>query len=186
MPSFCAHCGAAANPGASFCHACGTGLAATPMAPAGATGAPFGAGQAVERVRPTGVTVIGVVTVAFGAFAAMAALAVMLFFGAMGALFGIFLPFAAGEIGAFAGILGIVLAIVILAFAGLTLAAGIGTLRGASWAWALMIVLMALNALRGIGELAERSIGGVITIGVSALVIWYFLQPDVKRWFARA
>ena len=153
-------------------------VAAMP-APAVAPGAP--------QARPIGVTIVGLVSVVFGAVMVLVGFAVMLFMGAMGAIFGTFLPFdGSGGLGAFFGVLGIIAAFFVFGVAALMIVTGVGTLRGRSWAWALMLVLMGLNALRGLLGLAQRDFGSVVTLLVSGLVIWYFLTPEVKRWFGRA
>lgn len=60
---------------------------------------------------------------------------------------------------------------------------GLGTLRAKRWAWPLMIGFMVLNALGSV--LSITSASGILGIVVSAIVIWYFLRPEVKAYFGR-
>lgn len=191
----CPGCGAATNPGATFCHACGATLSTLPMgAPPGTSRgippSPAAPGHAAvhpsQRARPVGVTIIGFVTIVFSAFAIVAGLFVMLFFGALGAFLGIVGLGSAGPVSGFFAALGIFLAMFVFAFAAFGIIVGVATLRGRSWAWVAMLVLMGLNALGGLSSLAQRQFSGVLTLLVSGLVVWYFFQPDVKAWFGRA
>lgn len=186
---YCPSCGAATNPGASFCHACGATLpqhGTAPPAAAAPTPAPAYAPPPAQRVRPVGVSIIGFVTIAFAAFTIVAGLFVMMFMGALGAFVGSFGFGGSGAVGSFLGALGLLAAMFVFAFAALGILVGVGVLRGSGWAWIAMIVLMGLYAMGGLFELASRDFGGIITIGISALIIWYFFQPDVKAWFGRA
>lgn len=184
----CSSCGAASNPGATFCHACGATLAPAPVRTyATAAPASLPAMPGAPQTRPIGVTLVGLVTVVFGAVMVLVGLALMLFMGALGAFFGSFLPFdGSGGFGAFFGVLGIIAAFFVFGLAALMIAAGVGALRGREWAWVAILVLMALNAVRGLFGLAQRDAGSLVTLIVSGLVIWYFLRPEVKAWFGKA
>lgn len=201
--SQCPSCGAASHPGATFCHACGATLpqqgpdvpagTSRTLALAGAPPAGYGAQipaapAAGPQARPIGVTIVGIVTIVFGAFTALMGLAVMLFMGALGAVLGSFLPFGEGgaAMGGFFGVLGIIIAMLMIGFAALVIVTGVGTLRGRSWAWVVMLVLMAFNGLSALAGLAQQEFGSLVTLLVSGVVIWYFFQPDVKAYFGRS
>lgn len=143
-------------------------------------------GSPAVGARPIGVTIIGFVTVAVGAFAVLGGLFLILFMGTLGAFLGSFGFDGSGALGGFFGALGLFLAMFVFALAALVILVGVGTLRGSSWAWVAMLLLMGLNALSGLSSLASRDISGIVALLVSGLVIWYFLQPDVKTWFGRA
>lgn len=139
--------------------------------------------------RPVGVTIIGVVTVVLGGLMAFglafAALAVMFGAAFFTALFGEFFA----PMGAFAGVLAAFIMMILLfaaLVAALVIVVGVGVLKGRGWAWGAMIVLMALNALGGLSSLAQRDVGGLFSVLVAGVVIWYFFQPDVKAWFGRS
>lgn len=199
--AFCPQCGKPVESGAAFCTACGHALAPPPAMSAPAATVPAPAPYAAPvvpaapaaRVRPIGVTIIGIVSIIAGAFLALGAVAVLMFalFGAsmMQAFGDEMWPFEVG--GAFIAFFAVIALLFIAAFAGLAFAAGFGSLQGRSWAWGLTIVLMGLNALNGLGELAGgirdgTFLSGVLTLAVSGLVVWYYFQPDVKAWFGRS
>lgn len=194
---YCPSCGAVTNAGATFCHSCGATLAvrSTPGAPTPSPPAPDQAPSPVasyapvhpsQRVRPIGVTIIGFVTIAVGAFAILGGLFLILFMGALGAFFGALFGGSGAALGGFFGALGIFVAMFVFVFAAFAILVGVSTLRGRTWAWFAMLVLMGLNALGGLSSLATRDASGLITLLVSGLVIWYYFQPDVKTWFGRA
>lgn len=203
--AFCPHCGKPTQPGTSFCSACGRSLPATaqpapgmaldPSAPPPAAApppfapaAPYGAtAMPAASVRPVGVTIIGVVAIIMGAGAAMVALA-MIFFGVMGAAWmeafaGSYWPMEVPQSMLLAMMM--IGALFVAGFAALAIAAGVGSLQGKEWAWMLTLVVMGLNGLRGLGEIASRDYSGVLTVIISILVIVYYFQPDVKKWFGR-
>jgi hypothetical protein len=59
---------------------------------------------------------------------------------------------------------------------------GIGVLRGDGWAWTVQVAIAVWSAasdvVRGAGS-------AVPTIALTALVVWYFLRPAVRRWFGK-
>lgn len=188
--SFCPQCGKPTAPGASFCTACGATLpAGAPTTPAIAAPAPSAAPQAIARVRPVGVTIIGIVLVVGSAFFALAMLIGMMFVATGAAWWTQFsrewIPYLP-DFGPIAMAVVFTMMLIAAGVAALGIATGIGVLNGRDWAWGLTLVLMALNGLSGLFDLATLEPGGVVAIAVSGLVIWYFFQPDVKRWFGRA
>lgn len=193
--SFCPQCGKPTTPGASFCVACGTTLApappasATPSDPSNPMAAAPTPVLATPRDRPVGVTIIGVVFIVGSAFLALGMLIAMLFVAGGTAWWIAFsrewMPYM-GDFGPMMGAIMITMLLLGAAIAGLGIATGMGVLGGREWAWGLTLVIMGLNGLGGLIEFAAFDLSGVVTIAVSALVIWYFFQPDVKRWFGRA
>lgn len=182
--AFCPHCGSPAAPGTSFCSACGRSLpgAASPAPhPAGAApAAPRWPAAEARPPRPVGVTIVGVVL--FMASVAMAFGALVVFAGSQW-LAG-YVPVA--EARSVFTVFGPVVAMGMLLAAGLVAFAGYGALDGRSWAWALVLVLLGLNALGALAQLAEGDVGGVLGLLVSGLVIWYFFRPEVRAWFGQA
>lgn len=53
---------------------------------------------------------------------------------------------------------------------------------GAGWAWWLTIILSILGIIGGIMSLP----GGIISIIIDALIIYYFTRPHVKEFFGMA
>lgn len=189
--SSCPHCGKPTTVGASFCAGCGATLATgTPVAAAPATPAAIPAmPAAAPQARPPGVTLIGIGMLLAAGLAGVGILFIlfMMFLGAsiFGAMESAF-PFGLfGVLGAAMAIVWLFAAIFLAAFVALGIATGLGILKGKSWAWVVTLVLAGLTGLNGIGGLASGDFEGAVGIVVAALVIWYFFQPDVKRWFGR-
>lgn len=196
--AYCPHCGAATNPGASFCSACGTTLAPSPPSPAAGapapappTAAPPSYASPSLAQRPVGVTIVGFVMVVGSILAILgifgAIFMAMIIGTALTDIFGGYswfewLGFGASIAVAFL----LVVALFFVAFAILVLLTGLGSLRGASWAWASTIVIMAFTGLNALASLATREAGGILGLLASAAVIWYYFRPEVKAWFKRA
>lgn len=180
LMAFCPSCGSPASASASFCAKCGASLATPPSGPLGsAPAAPYLAPPpaAAPVVRPIGVTVVGIVTFVAAAFIAFGAL--VLFLGSH--WIASFIPVSEAR-GLFT-VLGPLLALFVLGIAALVAATGWGLLKGHNWAWVVMLVLLGLNALGGLGEVASQRFEGVLSILVSGLVAWYFFRPEVREWF---
>lgn len=169
------------GPEESFCTACGTLVAHEPAATSGDPPAP-----AVLVKRPPGIGIIG------GSMVVLGSIVLLLFLG------GMFLAYTNAEgwtdivtqsadqldvtpEEAIPLLWGAMIAGSLLAL--VAVIAGAGALRAKRWAWTIMIVLMALNAMGAIFELPSAM--GILGILVSAIVIWYFLRPEVKAWFRR-
>ena len=195
--AYCPHCGAGTNPGASFCTACGTTL--TPAAPPPTIGAPAPHAPAAPSAyaappvtqRPVGVTIVGIVMIVGSILGILAILGLifmaMVIGTAFSEVFGGSSWFEWFELGAsIAAAFLLVAALFVIAFAVFALLTGLGSLRGASWAWAATIVIMALTGLNSLASLASRDTGGLLGLLASAAVIWYYFRPEVKAWFKRA
>jgi hypothetical protein len=59
---------------------------------------------------------------------------------------------------------------------------GIGVLRGDGWAWTVQVAIAVWSAASDVVRGAHST---VPTIALTALVVWYFLRPAVRRWFGK-
>ena len=61
-----------------------------------------------------------------------------------------------------------------------------GLLKGMGWAWTLTVVLsiisIALNAI----SIATGNIGGIVSIIISGIILYYLYRPHVKTYFGKA
>lgn len=135
--------------------------------------------------RPTGVAVLAVLNWIAGGLAVVGAI-MMVFVGAVvgsvvGGIFG--MGAEGGELGMAMAMIGAFFALV---FGVIAAVAGFGLWRGESWAWVLELVLAGLVVLGQLGDLARGSFDGVLSLALAGFIIWYMLQPGVKRWFGRA
>jgi uncharacterized membrane protein (DUF2068 family) len=126
--------------------------------------------------RPTGVTVMAILAAIGGVFGLLASL-VLLGIGASGAV--------AGNLGGLAFLAGIfVLAYSVLS---LILAYGFWTLK--PWAWPLGIGVQVLGIVQAVLQFMNDQSGVVslvISLAISAVILWYLYQPHVKAAFGRA
>lgn len=138
------------------------------------------------KPRPTGVTIIAILNIISGIIMLIAGIALI----AVGAL----LPSAfeqgmdSGMMGVPAGIagaFGIAMGGVVIALGIFSFIVAFGMLKGAGWAWMLTVVLsiisIALNAI----SLATANFGGVVSIILSAIVLYYLYRPHVKAYFGK-
>lgn len=129
--------------------------------------------------RPTGVTVIAVLFFIGACLGALLAIA-FLVGGGMAARF--MPPDARIPAGIMAAVGGIA-AIVILLFAALYVAIGVGLLKLKEWARIVAIVLACLGLLGGIFALLHFSIFAIIRLAISGWIVWYLLQPHIVAAF---
>ncbi len=125
--------------------------------------------QPSTRERPLGITILAILAAVGGVFLLLAGLGAMAFAG-LGGLFAIL------------GIVAILVGVVYLAFA-----YGAWTLK--PWGWTLgvgasiaSIVLTILQLTQGTQEI----VGAIISIAISAAILYYLYQPDVKAAFGRS
>ena len=61
-----------------------------------------------------------------------------------------------------------------------------GLLKGMRWAWVVTVVLsiisIALNAI----SIATGNIGGIVSIIISGIILYYLYRPHVKAYFGKA
>jgi uncharacterized membrane protein (DUF2068 family) len=127
--------------------------------------------------RPTGVTIIAVLSAIGGVFGILGGLALVGFGGVIAA------SGVAG--GGFATIVGLLL--LVYGALALALAYGFWTLK--PWAWTLGVGLqgagIVINILQFLNN-SSNAVSTVISIAISAAIIWYLYQPNVKAAFGRA
>jgi hypothetical protein len=122
--------------------------------------------------RPTGVTILAVLAAIGGIFALLAGLA-LLGFGSF---------FAATGLGGLAFVFGLL--ILAVAVAELVFAYGAWTLK--PWAWQLGIVFAVVSIIIAVVEvvLGYAAITSVVvSVVISAVIIYYLNTPDVRRAF---
>lgn len=147
---------------------------------------------ALQSTRPSMVTgagitliVLGALTLLVGVLGALAALIFATAFGsATGEGGGAVPPEMAGVMGAFAG-LAFLFVIIVLAFGGLQLLAGIKVLGGRSWARTTGIVLAVIGGLLALLGLSGAEGGGIILnlafVAANGFVIWALITTG--PWF---
>lgn len=127
----------------------------------------------MQRERPFGVTVLAILEIIGGLILMGTGI---IFFGAAG-MVGV-VPFAGW---AFAWMfIAVAIVLVILGLFAFVIAYGLWTGKG--WAWTLALVLSIIGIIIGIFSLP----GGIITIIINAIIIYYLTRPHVKAFFGKA
>jgi len=151
----------------------------TPMAPAPAPMTAAGA-------RPMGATVISVIEAILGVLGLLLALAAIGLGGLAGGIIGSSgVEGGAAAAGILAG-LGFVFGLIALLIALLYLAIAYGVWKGRSWAWMLGVVVSVVGLVFAVlGLTSGISVSSIISVALPVVVLYYFMQPDVKRWLGR-
>jgi hypothetical protein len=140
--------------------------------------------------RPTGVTVIAIFQIAVGIFAILAGVMV---FG-LGSAVAMHRAAFGGPVGGVMGVIGAFLGIIALVIGLLYIVLGVGLLKLQNWARLMTLVFTALalllHAMRLLGYMLHfmmiHAFFNVIVVAICVLIIWYLLQPEVKRAFGES
>jgi hypothetical protein len=80
-----------------------------------------------------------------------------------------------------------------IAIGAITLALGIvsfivayGLLKGMGWSWTVTVVLSIIGIILNALSLAAGNFGGIISIIISAVILYYLFRPHVKAYFGKA
>lgn len=82
--------------------------------------------------------------------------------------------------GASAAMGAIVLAIGIASFV-----VAYGLLKGKGWSWTLTVVLSIISIVLNAVSIVSGNIGGIISIIISAVILYYLYRPHVKAYFGK-
>ncbi|HZB81168.1 MAG TPA: hypothetical protein VE264_07825 [Nitrososphaera sp.] len=162
--------------------------------------------QSSPTSRPLGVTIIAILQIIGGAF--------MLIFGIGLITLGAFLPtlppsafnqtdiqgnLTAAQIPipppssdspmavqSFLGGLGIAFGAVLVAIAVVSFVVAYGLLKGKGWAWTVSIILSIISIVwNAITLITAANYGGIISIIISGIIIYYLFRPHVKAYFGK-
>jgi uncharacterized membrane protein (DUF2068 family) len=126
--------------------------------------------------RPTGVTVMAILAFIGGIFGILGGLALVGFGGIIA---------ASGVAG---GGLASVLGVLLLVYGVLALVLGYGFWTLQPWAWTLGVGLqgagIVINVLQFIND-STQLVSAIVSIAISAVILWYLFQPHVKAAFGR-
>jgi hypothetical protein len=160
--------------------------------------------ESTPKSRPLGVTIIAILNIIGGI--------IMLVFGIGLITLGAVLPtlppsvfnqsqiegnFTAGQVpipaGAppmglqsFLGGLGIAFGAVLVALAIVSFIVAYGLLKGKGWAWTVTLILSIISIVwNAITIATAANFGGIISIIISAVIIYYLYRPHVKAFFGK-
>ena len=135
--------------------------------------------------RPTGVTILAVLAAIVGILGLCAALALIGLGGVVGGLLG---SRAGAQVGFLVGVVGVVVGGLTLLVALLDLAFAYGAWNLKPWAWMLGIVAQGISAILALVRLIDGRGGAgaeIVSIAISAIIIYYLMTPEVKKAFGR-
>ncbi len=122
-------------------------------------------------MRPLGITILAILGFIGG-----------LFFFAFAALFAALAPMLAGEMEAavpFASLLFTVGSIIFVILGIVQIVISYGLWKGASWAWWVYIILLALGVVSSILSLPQ----GILGLVINGVIIYYLTRPHVREYF---
>jgi len=122
--------------------------------------------------RPLGVTIIGILWIIGGLIMLLAGLGA----AAFGAVIG-------GPIG---GVIGLVLGFFLVIVGIIEIILGIGCFKGWGWVWTVGVIITIISLVMGIIDLFTSGMGALIGIIISAIILWYLFQANVKRYFGKS
>lgn len=136
--------------------------------------------------RPMGATVISVIEAILGVLGILLALAAIGLGSIAGGLVGSSgVEGGAAAAGVLAG-LGFVFGLIALLIALLYLAIAYGVWKGRGWSWMLGVVVSVIGLVFGVlGLTGGVTVSSIISLALPIVVLYYFMQPEVKRWLGR-
>jgi hypothetical protein len=137
----------------------------------------------MQAKRPTGVTIIAILNIISGIIMLIGGIALVAIGSVLpGALEG---EMTSGIPPEMFGAFGVAMGGIILALAIFSFVVAYGLWSGKGWAWTLTVVLsiisIALNAI----SIAGGNFGGIISIIISAVILYYLYRPHVKAYFGK-
>jgi hypothetical protein len=60
-----------------------------------------------------------------------------------------------------------------------------GLLKGIKWAWTLTVVLSIIRIVLNAISLVTGNLGGIVSIIISGIILYYIYRPHVKSYFGR-
>ena len=86
----------------------------------------------------------------------------------------------------FLGGLGIAFGAVLVALAVVSFVVAYGLLKGRGWAWTVTLILSIISIVwNAITIVTALNFGGIISIIISAVIIYYLYRPHVKAYFGK-
>jgi hypothetical protein len=145
--------------------------------------------QAQPKSRPTGVTIIAILNVIGGIIMLVSGILLV----AVGAFVPLIPPSAMqGSEMDLSGIPPALLGGGLIAIGGVITALGIifivayGLLKGLLWAWTLTVVLSIISITLNAISIATANFGGIISIIISGIILYYLYRSHVKSYFGKA
>jgi hypothetical protein len=140
------------------------------------------------KSRPTGVTIIAILNIIGGI--------IMVAGGLVLVAAGSFLPslppstFEGSDLSgvpmSFVGGAAVAMGGVIVALGIVSFIVAYGLMKGIGWAWNLTVVLSIISIVLNVISIATGNFGGIISIIISGVILYYLYRPHVKAYFGKA
>jgi uncharacterized membrane protein YagU involved in acid resistance len=163
--------------------------------------------ERTPKSRPTGVTIIAILTIIGGAFSLIFGIGLI----TLGAVLPTLPPSVFNQsqlqgnltidgqappippgtpppmaLQSFLGGLGIAFGAVLVAIGIVSFVVAYGLLKGKGWAWTVTIILSIISIVwNAITIVTAANFGGIISIIISAIIIYYLYRPHVKAYFGK-
>lgn len=135
--------------------------------------------------RPTGVTIMAILNIIGGI--------IMLIGGIAAAAVGALLPSLpisesdlSGVPAMFLGAGAIAIGVILIILGILSFVVAYGLLKGMGWAWTLTLALSIISIVLNAVSIATGNFGGIVSIIISAIIIYYLYRPHVKAFFGKS
>jgi hypothetical protein len=109
-----------------------------------------------QQNRPLGVTIIAILMIVVGILSIVG--------GAIIFLLGGFVLVAVG------------IASIVMAY---------GLWKGKRWAWIITLILSVIGVISGIASIAIGNFGGIVSVIIYGVIIYYLYRPNVKAFFGK-
>ena len=83
------------------------------------------------------------------------------------------------------GGIGIAIGAVLLAIAIVSFVVAYGLLKGLGWAWTITVILSIISIVLNAISIAAGNIGGIVSIIISGIILYYIYRSPVKAYFGR-
>ena len=83
------------------------------------------------------------------------------------------------------GGIGIAFGVVLLALSIASFVVAYGLLKGLGWAWTVTVILSIISVVLNAISIATGNIGGIVSIIISGIILYYLYRPHVKAYFGK-
>lgn len=134
--------------------------------------------------RPTGVTIIAILNIIGGIIMLIGGLVLV----AAGSILPS-IPMTTDELsGVPAWLIGtgaIAFGIIVIILGIISFIVAYGLLKGVGWAWSLTVILSIASIVLNAISIASGNFGGIISIIISVIILYYLYRPHVKSFFGK-
>jgi hypothetical protein len=83
------------------------------------------------------------------------------------------------------GGIGIAFGAVLVAIGIVSFIVAYGLLKGLGWAWTITVILSIISIVLNAISIVTGNIGGIVSIIISGIILYYLYRPHVKAYFGK-